>query len=118
MAPTVEGELLRAINKIVYRYYNDGDYFWCGYGCETTGPAHAYLTQDNPIATKMYEILIEATGVEDAAYEAVLNVALDAVLTYIEGRNGQTTPNTKNMWDMKPVYDNYAAEDDEEDEDW
>ena len=31
-AGTMEGEMLRAINKIVYRKYNDGDYFFTGYG--------------------------------------------------------------------------------------
>ena len=29
---TVEGELVRAISRIGYRYNNDGDYFYKGYG--------------------------------------------------------------------------------------
>ena len=37
-AETVEGELMRAINRLVYRWYNDGDYFYKGYGAETAGP--------------------------------------------------------------------------------
>ena len=40
---TVEGEILRAVNRIIYRWGNDGDYFWTGYGAETAGPAMAYL---------------------------------------------------------------------------
>ena len=40
---TVEGEILRAVNRIIYRWGNDGDYFWTGYGAETVGPAMAYL---------------------------------------------------------------------------
>jgi len=27
---TVEGEILRAVNRIIYRWGNDGDYFWTG----------------------------------------------------------------------------------------
>ncbi len=46
-AGTVEGEMLRAINRIIYRYYNDGDYYYKGYGTETAGPAHSFLINAN-----------------------------------------------------------------------
>ena len=36
---TVEGEMIRAINRLIYRFYNDGDFFYQGYGAETAGPA-------------------------------------------------------------------------------
>jgi hypothetical protein len=42
-ADTVEGELVRAIMRIWYRYYNDGDYFFRGYGKETAGSSATYL---------------------------------------------------------------------------
>ncbi|CAE7314011.1 unnamed protein product, partial [Symbiodinium microadriaticum] len=48
-AETFEGELVRAINKILYRFYNDGDYWHCGYGCETAGPAAAFLVAECPV---------------------------------------------------------------------
>lgn len=42
-ADTVEGELVRAIMRVWYRYYNDGDYFFRGYGKETAGSSATYL---------------------------------------------------------------------------
>lgn len=57
-AATLEGEFLRAVNKIVYRYFNDGDYWYCGYGCETCGPAAAFLMD---VCPPLY-------GVQEALY--------------------------------------------------
>ena len=42
-AGTVNGEIVRAANKIGYRWYNDGDKFYKGYGTETAGPPMAFL---------------------------------------------------------------------------
>ena len=42
-AETVEGEMVRAISRILYRYYNDGDFFFRGYGKETAGSSASYL---------------------------------------------------------------------------
>lgn len=40
---TLGGEILRATNKIEYRWYNDGDVYFAGYGKETCGPAAKFL---------------------------------------------------------------------------
>ena len=45
----VEGEMIRAMNRLVYRWYNDGDKFWEGYGTETAGPAHSFLVNSREI---------------------------------------------------------------------
>ena len=56
-AETVEGEMLRAINRIAYRYYNDGDKYFQGYGTETAGPAHSFLVNANhPLKSAMIKI--------------------------------------------------------------
>ena len=44
-AETVAGELLRATMRLIYRYYNDGDYFFMGYGLETAAPSASYLVE-------------------------------------------------------------------------
>lgn len=44
-ADTVAGEIVRATMRIIYRYYNDGDYFFMGYGLETAAPSAAYLAE-------------------------------------------------------------------------
>lgn len=40
---TVAGEIVRALMRVVARYYNDGDYFFMGYGLETAAPGIAHL---------------------------------------------------------------------------
>lgn len=46
-ANTVGGEILRAVNRIAYRNFNDGDYFWYDYGIETCGSSAIYLFKTN-----------------------------------------------------------------------
>lgn len=36
-------EIIRAMNRVGYRNYNDGDYFFTGYGLETCGPDMAFI---------------------------------------------------------------------------
>ena len=48
---------MRAINRLVYRWYNDGDKFWQGYGAETAGPAHSFLTNSNQIPFELQTTL-------------------------------------------------------------
>jgi hypothetical protein len=81
-ADTVEGEMLRAINRIIYRYYNDGDYYYTGYGTETAGPAHSFLINANhPQRSAMVKLFKEF--VSDAEYEKMLNDILDVILDHI-----------------------------------
>lgn len=42
-ADTKAGELIRAINRLLYRDYNDGDVYFSGYGIETCGAAASFL---------------------------------------------------------------------------
>lgn len=42
-ADTVAGELIRAIQRVLYRDYNDGDRFYTGYGLETCASSVAYI---------------------------------------------------------------------------
>lgn len=42
-ADTVAGEIVRAISRIGYRNFNDGDHIDVGYGKETCNPAARYL---------------------------------------------------------------------------
>ena len=44
-AETLAGELIRAMMKIMYRDYNDGDLFYEGYGLETAAPAASFLME-------------------------------------------------------------------------
>lgn len=42
-ADTVAGEIIRAISRLCYCNYNDGDHLGVGYGNETCNPAGRYL---------------------------------------------------------------------------
>lgn len=110
-ADTVEGEMLRAMNRIIYRYYNDGDYYYKGYGIETAGPAHSFLVNAyHPQKSALRRIFDESRGEE---YEQMLNDALDVILDHIESRQGDYTKNSEDMFDYEPEF-----EQEEEDDDW
>ena len=116
-AETVEGEMLRAINRIIYRYYNDGDEYFRGYGIETAGPAHSFLVNANhPQRAAMKKIFGDGTD-----YEQTIKDALDTILDYIESRQGKYTKNTLGgIFDYEPEfeeeddYDDYDDYDDDE----
>ena len=111
-AETLEGEMLRAINKIIYRYYNDGDKYYEGYGTETAGPAHSFLINANhPLKAMMNKLFREF--VSDSEYKKMLNDILKAILDHIESKQGEYTKNTLgSMFDYESEY-----EDDDEDYD-
>ena len=114
----VEGEMIRAMNRIVYRWYNDGDKFWQGYGTETAGPAHSFLVNSNEVPKdiqRTLEKLFDAVvgKYEDAVYEKMLNDLGEIIISYVEGVPEE---------DYKPLQQgmfNYDSEyqDEEEDED-
>lgn len=114
-ADTIEGEMLRAINRIVYRYYNDGDEYHTGYGTETAGPAHSFLVNANhPLRS-----LVSALFKKGTNYEQTIKDVLDAILDHIESRQGKYTPNSEDMFDYEPEFeDNEFEEEDYDDYDY
>jgi hypothetical protein len=84
---TVEGETLRAFSRIGYRYFNDGDKFFEGYGCETAGPAHAYLVDVSPVSTKVRGMLSASVECGGSEYEKLINSLAEVVVEYIESRD-------------------------------
>jgi len=111
---TVEGEMLRAINRIIYRYYNDGDYYHTGYGTETAGPAHSYLiNSENPLAGKLNSIFDGYSINKD--YERMIVKAFELILGYIEQQEstGNLQPNDEDMFEYESEF-----MDEEEDEEW
>ena len=112
-AETVEGEMLRAINRIVYRFYNDGDKYFEGYGTETAGPAHSFLVNTNhPLKSAMIKLFDEPSG--DNSYERMLKDVLDMILDYIESRQGKYTKNTLGgIFDYEPEFEDMEEDDDD-----
>lgn len=88
-ADTELGEILRSINRVVYRYYNDGDMWNKGYGKETVNGAIKHLTElsknkETPryIARGLDNALFELKkhGVKDKdKYETALKMMLQTM---------------------------------------
>lgn len=115
---TLEGELLRAVNRIVYRYYNDGDYWYKGYGCETAGPAAAFLIGKVPATVKIplaHPGLTSHVEPTDTQYEQSLVDTLKNILDFIEPRvkAGETTENSYDMLEEDAIFEPNYEEDDE-----
>lgn len=106
-AESLAGELVRAMSRIAYRFYNDGDMVNIAYGKETCNPAARFLmakgnAEISSLTTGLWEIFSED------AYEKVMDILCGAVADYIEQNPDLRNQPTKDMWDFK---------DEEEDQD-
>jgi hypothetical protein len=81
-ADTVAGELVRAMMRILYRDYNDGDLFYEGYGIETCGGSVAYLISMIESLHNKFGYISERQ-LEDDAYTAALNQICNEVCEHI-----------------------------------
>lgn len=111
-AETLEGEMVRAIMRILYRYFNDGDYFFRGYGKETVLPSVTYLKTKSPLAKELKSIFIDAqknalpntrpgkyffNADEYTIKDGYLNKLKEAtklIVDYVVAKKGKYTPNT------------------------
>lgn len=83
MANTVIGEIFRAVGRLGYRNFNDGDYFYQGYGCETCGSSATFLL-DFP---EYQEIICGMEWAAGSAYEDGLDKLYEqAICDYEAGK--------------------------------
>lgn len=84
-AGTVAGELARAMMKVFYRDYNDGDVFYQGYGLETCAPAMEYIKETlNSSDLDDYLDSIAQQGLQDDDYTDSLREVAARVINYIK----------------------------------
>lgn len=81
-ADTVAGELVRAMMRLLYRDYNDGDVFYEGYGLETCASSAAYLMDKLDSTRSMFEKLAMSRA-EDDEYTRGLEKISKVVIDYI-----------------------------------
>jgi hypothetical protein len=83
MAETVAGELVRAVSRIRYRDWNDGDKFFMGYGLETCGGSAQYLRDMGmtTIDTILYDVHRYADNDDD--YTSTVNELTSEVISHI-----------------------------------
>lgn len=100
-ADTVAGEIIRAISRIGYRNYNDGDHVGVGYGKETCNPAARYLMRK--AGDEVADAIADLWGLEpDDLYDKRLAEVEEKVLRYIEQHPElKATPNSEDMWDYR-----------------
>jgi len=116
-ADTVAGEIIRAVSRIGYRNYNDGDHVGVGYGKETCNPAARYLGE--VAGSRVQQAVLDMWGIrDDDHYDKAVAALEEAVLAYLdEPPELKTTPNTEDMWDCR---DSKEERDDpeEDEEEW
>ena len=108
-AESLAGELIRAMSRIAYRFYNDGDQVGMGYGKETCNPAARFLMAKgnkriSSLATAIWGIY------DENAYEDLLDILAGAVADYVEQTPDLLTTPTEDMWSF--------CTDEDEDDDW
>lgn len=115
-AENLAGELTRAMARIGYRCFNDGDHIGVGYGKETCNPAARFLrTKGNK---EIRELVDAIWGIEnDRAYDAILDQLTGAVADYIEGTPALREMPTEDMWDFQDAEEDVDDSWDEEEED-
>lgn len=118
-ADTVAGEIIRAISRIGYRNFNDGDHLGIGYGRETCNPAGRYLAAkgDDRIA----RLIQDAWGIyDDSIYDTAMQRLEEAVIDFIEQNPElKTAENSEDMWDYRDKYEDVDEDDEwDEEEEW
>ena len=124
-ADSLGGELLRAAERIAYRYYNDGDMAGEGYGRETVNPAVRYMKfAVRPSVSPLYGIVNDfyrfidyGCNVNDQKYEIMVMDLLKYTVIHIVENKLWDVPNKNDMYDFRdPDVD--VDRDDWEDDDY
>lgn len=115
-APTVAGEIVRAINRISYRNWNDGDHIGVGYGRETCNPAARYLAAK--CGEEVASLISAIWGIEnDKAYDLILGQLEAEVVKYLEQNPElKAAENREDMFDYRDTDEDVDTYDEDEDE--
>lgn len=114
-ADTVAGEIIRAMDRIIYRYWNDGDMVFHGYGNETCNSSFRYL------ARTIGEHCPEFNCTSEHDYEWVLARLASGVASFLEDEENKWVFTTTNEDDSRTASDDdleAACEEWEEEEEW
>ena len=95
-AETAAGEIVRAMMRILYRDYNDGDVFYEGYGKETCGAAADFVRESVPEVEDDLIEIAERGLTEDDYTKAIEGVASEVVQHIIDNPELIETVNEDN----------------------
>lgn len=102
--PTQGGEILRAANRILYRWWNDGEKIGQGYGNETVNPAARYIVDkiDSKETREIEDILNGSLEMDDNEYEDWINRFRKNIEDILrENEQLFHTPNDEDFWDWE-----------------
>ena len=121
-AESVAGEMVRAVNRIIYRYINDGDRVGIDYGKVTCNPAARYLLASDLKIISYIALALFDTARSHYDYEDVLDDLGSAVVQQIKEHPELRTMATDDMLEYADSDedfwgdDQYCGEGDELDE--
>ena len=111
-ADTEAGEIIRAMDRLIYRFWNDGDKVGFGYGNETCNSSYRYLYRK--IGTLCPSL---ACVDDDYRYFDLLADTAENVKTYLTNHpESFNTPNTEDSRIASPEDYDYYDDEDEDDE--
>lgn len=91
---TVAGEIVRALMRLLYRWYNDGDYFYKGYGIDTLASSVQYLALEaEMLDDEAVERLMESDPDEDEYERTILRWANEIMDELVDMPELFGTPN-------------------------
>ena len=123
-ADTVGGEIVRAINRIVYRWNNDGDQIGFDYGIETVNSSYEYLIENDIIVDKFDDYRKDYySNFSDSEYEDFLDQLMKQVIDTLHNRpelfdeKNEDDSRSKYQYSVEENTELWADED-EDDNDW
>lgn len=114
-ADSLAGEIVRAVSRIGYRFFNDGDRVNQGYGKETCNPAARFLSQKAPEAIAVRADRLWASRMNDEEYEKALDELVQTTYDVITALPELRQQETGDMWDW---YDENEDRDDSWDDEY
>lgn len=119
-ADTVLGEIIRAVSRIIYRWYNDGDRFTDDYGVETAGSSALYLRDHQPVQAISKIIASEGPSYDYDRFISHLDQALLDLL-HNESEVEKLANQSNSINSVSDYYDDAKREfpqDDEDEDGW
>ena len=98
-APSEAGEIVRAITRIAYRNYNDGDHIGLDYGNETCNAAARYLQAH--VGGDARSVIDDMWGMtSDKLYDVAVATLQQIILDFLEHHPElEQKTNEEDMWD-------------------
>jgi hypothetical protein len=108
-ADTLEGELLRATNRLWARFNSANEQFSHGAGATTCGSCATFMfdvTDKLRLDSLWKELAYISRPMDDAAYEKGLNKFTDLLSTHVQSKDGNYSKNTVDSMRVKSDFEN------------